>query len=532
MRIILLLLLFTTALTAQENFKSADKDQLIPLRTLLQLSEAKSQIKAVTRHASIKQLSSRFGIYQLTYSNKDEWLNEYERLSNDRRVARLQFDYNIQFRRTPNDSLYDRQLNLERMNFPSVWDSNTGGQTADGEPIVIAVLDSGFDENHPDLAASIWINQGEIPGDSIDNDNNGFIDDIHGWNFDQNLPSFPNDQHGTQVIGIMGAVGNNEIGISGTSWQSQMMLFKIGDIANIIAAYDYVIAQRQRWQDSNGQEGALIVATNASFGLEGRLCQDFPVWGEMYDLMGAAGILTAASTANRSWDVERSGDMPTSCTSDFIIGVTNLGEDDRLWRSAAWGSTSVDLAATGQGSYTTATSGRYGNFGSTSAAAPYVTGAIALLYSMPCEQLTSLIKEDPPTAARLMRQAILRSVQKKTSLENLVATEGLLDVAAARDYLLELCAASEVTELSISKIYPNPASNHFFLEFSSSDPGPYQLSFINTAGQIVRHIQLDEGTALPYSNTISTQGLPNGVYILKLSNQKDTVFEKVVIEAI
>ncbi|NJO87455.1 MAG: hypothetical protein HC821_05720 [Lewinella sp.] len=172
-------------------------------------------------------------------------------------------------------------------------------------------------------------------------------------------------------MGILGARGNNAIGIAGTSWATRLMVFRIQEISDIIAAYDYVLEQRRLWQSSGGQAGALVVATNASFGLEGRFCREFPVWGNMYEALGQAGVLSVASAANRAWNVDDFGDMPTTCTSEFLLGVANSDENDLLFRSSAWGPVSIDLAAPGQGSYTTRTNGTYG--GSVTLAQPLPT---------------------------------------------------------------------------------------------------------------------------------------------------------------
>lgn len=528
--LLLLLWLFSGALVAQQAMAPEPVNDKIPLRTLVQLNLQLKGGSLPWGKATAKLLSAGSNVYQLVYQDEAEWLTDYARLSHHPAVAALQFDYRVEFRRDPNDEFYERQPNLERMGFTEVWEDNTGGLTPEGDQIVVAILDAGFDIDHPDLAENIWVNTAEIPNDGIDNDSNGYRDDVHGWDFLMDRPEISNAQHGSQVLGIMGARGDNEIGIAGTGWNHKMMLFTISDVSDIIAAYEYIIEQRRRWQNSGGNEGALVVATNASFGLEGQYCSVFPIWGQMYDRMGEVGILTAAGTANRSWDVDEWGDMPTSCPSEYLLGVANLGEDNRLWRGSAWGSTSIDLVAAGQGSYTTTSNGLYGSFGSNSAAAPYVTGAIALLYGTPCARISMLIRQNPSVAARLMRQAILRGIEPQASITQLISTGGLLDVVGARDYLTELCAAAEVDQLTISRIYPNPARGNFQFEFGDSGLGPYQLSFIDFSGRVVRSLQLASESSLPISNTINTAGLPPGVYLLRLSNGLETSVSKVILQ--
>lgn len=530
--LIVLSFVLSGSLDAQSFTSLSAVENRIPLRTLIQLKHPEGKLKAITRAANVEMVSKQYGIYQLNYADKEVWLGDYQRLAKEPSVAAVQFDYQLKKannRNVPNDELYEQQNNLVRMKFQEVWNEHTGGFTSDGHQIVVAILDEGFDAAHPDLVNSLWSNPGELIGDGVDNDGNGYVDDLYGWDFSRDRADVRVSMHGTQVAGIIGAKGNNGIGVSGTSWDNKLMLFAIDDVTNIIKAYEYVVDQRKLWNESNGERGALVVATNASFGLEGQSCTDFPIWGAMYDRLGEVGVLTAASTANRSWDVDERGDMPTSCTSDYIIGVTNVTEENNLERGSAWGSTSVDLAANGQGSYTTILNGNYGSFGNTSAAAPYVTGAVALLYSLPCPRITSLLTDNPPAAARLVKQAILRTVDEQESLVPLIATGGVLNMAAAADYLLDVCEATAATTLTVSKIYPNPAQGTFQFEFGDPALGPYTLSFFDAAGRLVRKDQLPAESALPISNSISVANMPRGVYFLRLSNGRQSAMSKLVL---
>ncbi|MEM6772245.1 MAG: S8 family serine peptidase, partial [Bacteroidota bacterium] len=289
-------------------------------------------------------------------------------LTQAREVWAVERNQLVNFRADPNDPEYAaEQANLLRVGYDKAWDLTPGGRTMDGQEIVVAILDAGFDTRHRDLRDNLWINTADAFGDGIDNDGNGYVDDVHGWDMVNDRFTYPTDAHGTQVIGILGAKGNNGRGVAGTNWDIKMMLLSINSIADIVEAYGYILEQRQRYNLSGGTEGAFVVATNASFGVEGGTCADFPVWGSMYEALGQAGVLTAASTANRSWDVDRFGDMPTDCTTDFIIGVANLGTTDRLHTSSGFGRESIDLAAPGEGSYSTRPNSTYGSFASTSA---------------------------------------------------------------------------------------------------------------------------------------------------------------------
>ena len=152
------------------------------------------------------------------------------------------------------------------INASTAWDKHTG----DGS-VVVAVVDTGIDYTHPDLQANIWVNPGEIAGNGIDDDNNGRVDDVRGWDFANNDADPMDDDvdgHGSHVAGIIGAIGNNAVGVSGVNWNVKLMPLKVlradgnGDLVNIIAAFDYAIAARQYAIDHSF---GLVAVINASW---------------------------------------------------------------------------------------------------------------------------------------------------------------------------------------------------------------------------------------------------------------------------
>lgn len=437
----------------------------------------------------------------------------------------------LKTRTTPNDPEYaSARDNLLRTGFEQAWRLTTGGQTSDGQRIVVAILDAGFDISHPDLRNNLWRNAGEVPGDGLDNDNNGYVDDLHGWDMTMDQNSYPVSTHGTQVTGILGAQGNNRQGLAGTNWNLEMMLFSIGSVANVIEAYGYVLEQRQRYNQSGGREGAFVVATNASFGIEGETCADFPGWGVLYDELGQAGILTAASTANRSWDVDQVGDMPTDCPSDYIIGVTNLGTTDQLHTSAAFGRQSVDMAAPGEGSFTTLPNERYGSFSSTSAAAPFVTGAIALLYATPCAAFLEQVRTQPAAAALKIRDVLLESTSPNPSLAFRTATGGTLNVAEAQRLLTDACTADSAGNFKITQLYPNPAVRQLTLETNAVVfSAEAQVELYDACGRLLRQETPFRLGGTPVKLRVEVEGLPPGWYFLRLTERTRVAEAKFLI---
>lgn len=418
--------------------------------------DAKSWITAKSEITGWKPLGRTLNAYLISF---DFNLHGEEQLRRqfwlDPAVAAVQLNRYVALRARPNDTRYSDQWQLMNTgqlngvvgadhNVEPAWDITTGGVTVNGDTIVVAVLDDGIDTDHEDLVGNLWRNRDEIPNNGIDDDNNGYIDDYHGWNTsgrdagDGNVEAAENADHGTPAAGLVGAVGNNNLGVTGINWSVRLMIIKNNfnnSEAEVLEAYSYPLEQRERYDETNGAEGAYVVATSASWGRDFGQVEDSPIWCSIYDRLGAAGILNAGATANLDINVEEEGDLPTNCTSSYLIAVTNLSTFDVKWRAAGFGDKSIDLGAYGEDAFTTSIGNNYGYFGGTSAATPGVAGAIALLYSAPCAAFGQLLTADPAAAALRVREAILNGVRPNASLAGITVTGGRLDVAAALDEL-------------------------------------------------------------------------------------------------
>ncbi|MEZ4984570.1 MAG: S8 family serine peptidase [Saprospiraceae bacterium] len=372
-----------------------------------------------------------------------------------RRTAGIvaQFNHHVFLRAVPDDTVFDEQWQYQNtgqsggtpdadIDAVEAWDLATGGTTLLGDTIVVAVLDNGIDVNHVDFQRNRWYNHAEIPNNGIDDDNNGYIDDYAGWNINTDNDNISGGGHGTSVAGIIGADGNNAQGVTGVNWYVKVMTIHNNfnsTESKVLEAYSYALEQRLRYNASGGTEGAFVVATNASWGVDGGDPADAPLWCGFYDILGQAGILNCGATANDNVDVDVEGDLPTACASDYLIAVTNTNHNDEKVMSAGYGSTTIDLGAPGQGTYTLTNSSSYGTFGGTSGATPHVTGTIALLYSLNCPNLMALTQSDPGAAALLLREAILQGVDPLPALEGITATGGRLNVYNSMQYLLATC---------------------------------------------------------------------------------------------
>ncbi|MCA9973103.1 MAG: S8 family serine peptidase, partial [Anaerolineales bacterium] len=264
---------------------------------------------------------------------------------------------------------------------PEAWDITTGSHN-----VVVAVIDSGMDLTHPDLAANLWTNPGEIAANGIDDDGNGFVDDVHGWDFSSN----DNDPspagggcvgHGTHVAGTIGAVGNNGTGVAGVSWNVSIMPLK---------AFRPVL-------------GILCSASDAALlgAIQYHTLMGVPIssnsWGGggynqvTFDAIRASHALFVAAAGNSSADNDAAPHYPSSYLLDNIVAVASTDAADNLSSFSSYGATSVDLAAPGSDIYSTLPGG-YGYLSGTSMATPHVSGAAALLLAQDPNLTTNELK--------------------------------------------------------------------------------------------------------------------------------------------
>ena len=257
---------------------------------------------------------------------------------------------------------------------PEAWDIQKGNPN-----LVIGVIDTGVDYNHQDLVGNIWTNPNEIAGDGIDNDSNGYVDDIRGWDFayGDNDP-MDVDGHGTHVSGTIAGKGNNGIGVTGVAWNAKIMPLKFlddtgsGYISDAIFAIDYATSKGVKLTNNSwggggysqslydainaaGQQGALFIAAAGNDGTNNDV---YPHYPSNYDL---ANIVSVAATTR----------------NDQLVTLSNTGG----WWGSNYGLTTVDLGAPGHEIYSTTPGNTYSTYSGTSMATPHVTGAAALLWS-------------------------------------------------------------------------------------------------------------------------------------------------------
>ena len=338
-------------------------------------------------------------------------------------VAYAEPNFKLQPAAAPNDPAYNQLWGLNNtgqtggtvdadVDAPEVWDTTTGSADT-----VVAVIDEGMDVGHPDLRDNVWTNSGEIPGNQIDDDNNGYVDDRNGYDFANNDASVydpdpvsgAGDEHGTHVAGTIAAVGNNGVGITGVNWDAQVASLKFlgangGLTSDAVEAINYAVA-----------EGMDI--SNNSWGGGGRsqALQDAITRADN------AGHLFIAAAGNGGSDGvgddnDATPNYPSGYAVPNVVAVAAADDTDRLASFSNFGANSVDLAAPGVDILSTLPGNRYGRYSGTSMATPHVAGVAALIKS-----------QQPGLDDAQVKNQLLRYADPKPGLQGKIATGGRLN---------------------------------------------------------------------------------------------------------
>jgi PKD repeat protein len=396
---------------------------------------------------------------------------------------------------TPNDPHFDDQWGLQQANdrdidAPEAWDMNH-----DCNDVVVGLLDSGIDWRHPDLIDNIWQNLGEDadndghvlelisgvwqfdPGDinNTDNDGNGYKDDFIGWDFANNDNNPMDDNgHGTHCGGIIGARGNNGIGVTGVCWNVKIMALKFlgsdggGATSDATAALNYAVAKQATLTNNSwGGTGSSVALQNAIANAQ------------------THNQLFVTSSGNDSKNIDTAPFYPANYSSNNIIVVAASTPSDNLAGFSNYGQANVDVLAPGVDIYSTQLNNTYGYESGTSQATAFVTGAAALAY---CNN----------TTYTNLKNTLLSGIDTKLSMGTQCATGGRINVFKARSNANCCTAAASFTASASTNCLGN------------------LISFTNTSTNASTYQWTIDGMVQPYSNTISYYFTTGGEHTVAL----------------
>lgn len=292
----------------------------------------------------------------------------------------------------------------------TAWTNHKTG----GSDVYIGVVDQGYMYQHDDLKNNAGVNPGEIPGNGIDDDHNGYIDDVYGWNFYNNDAEIykGSDSHGTHVAGIIGAEGGNGIGVAGVVWNVKLLGTKFiegrtGNTFSAVQAIDYLIALKVKQKLNIVALCCSWGGTDKSKNLEAAIKR-----------AGKAGILIIAAAGNSAANNDKTAMYPASYKLNNIISVASINQAGGLSSFSNYGAKTVDIGAPGESIVSTYLNNTYGGMSGTSMAAPHVAGAAALYAST-----------HPGASATQIKNAILSAAIPTASLKGKCVTGGRLDIS-------------------------------------------------------------------------------------------------------
>ncbi|MBL8809581.1 MAG: S8 family serine peptidase [Planctomycetaceae bacterium] len=360
------------------------------------------------------------------------------------------------------------------------WDAGFVGS----DNVYVGIIDEGFEYSHPDLVDNAWTNPFDAP-DGIDNDGNGYIDDIHGWDFfsnDNSVYDGTGDDHGTHVAGTIGASGGNGVGVAGVNWNITMISTKFlgpngGSTSGAVQALDYLTDMKVR-------HGINIVASNNSWG-GGGFSQ------ALLDAINRAanqGILFIAAAGNSNVNNDTTASYPSNYSTvsgagyEAVVAVAAIDSAGAKASFSSYGATTVDIGAPGVSINSTLPSGTYGSYSGTSMATPHVTGAVALYAAA-----------NPGATASQIRTALLNTATPTASLNGITATGGRLNVSA-------LMGAVPTPSLAISNVTVTEGNSG-----TTAATFTVTLSMVST-GTVTVNFATSDGTAVSTSDYVSNSG--------------------------
>lgn len=353
-------------------------------------------------------------IYVLDLENpsRENVIDTIEKLKAMPNIEYAEPNYNVYEFSEPNDTYYQngKQAVLDLIGAKKLWDFDI-----DCSDVAVGVMDSGIQTNHEDLIDNIWVNTGEIVGDGIDNDGNGYIDDIYGWNCgDSNGDVSYVSNHGVHVAGIVSAVTDNSKGVASVARNAKIVSIKIFNSSGK-STLSYII------EGINYAKKNDINIINCSFGGAGWGSTSVSIVKSAIEAVPDIFFVIAAgniATSTPQPDNDQTAVYPSQLTKDLdnVISVANTTSSDELSSTSHYGATSVDIAAPGTGIYSTIPTSSYGTMSGTSMATPMVASAVAVMRAV-----------NPNISAKEIKDTLCSSSDKLSALTGKVISGGRLN---------------------------------------------------------------------------------------------------------
>lgn len=293
------------------------------------------------------------------------------------------------------------------INVLNAWDLTTGD-----DQIVVGIVDTGIDYSHPDISPNIWVNENEIPNNGIDDDNNGVIDDIHGYNaIDDSGDPMDDNDHGTHCAGTIGAAGDNGEGIVGVNWKVKLMGLKFlsgdggGSLNDALETINYALEMKKR--------GVNIRVLSNSWG-GGDYSQALH---DAIKALNKEGILFVAASGNSATNTDTYPHYPSSYQADNVLSVAAINNQDNLASFSNYGAKSVHIGAPGVDIYSTIPGNDYAFFSGTSMATPHVSGVASLM-----------LANDPSLTPKEIITRIVSTATKTKALDGKTISGGRVNV--------------------------------------------------------------------------------------------------------
>ena len=450
---------------------------------------AKKLEKVFKEEAGKNKKDLRFAtIYKVKTSKGINIKNAVEEYKKDPNVEYAQPNYRYKKDQIPNDTYYNDLWGMAKIQAPQAWDINTGSSD-----VVVAVIDTGVDYNHEDLAANMWTNVGEVPGNGIDDDGNGYIDDTKGWDFFNNdNDPFDDHSHGTHVSGTVAGVANNAKGVAGVSWNSRIMALKFLSGSGYGYSSDAAVATRYA-----ADNGAKVI--NNSWGAYGSPYEDQTLSDALDYAHDNHNVVIVNAAGNSYGDVYKA----TPANNNNVIAVAATNSADSRASFSNYGQ-KIDVAAPGVYVKSSIPGNSYANFSGTSMASPHVAGLAALLLSA-----------EPTLNNEEVRQIL------KSSIDDLGASGWDIYYGAGRINAFKTLSSSSVLKAFIDS--PAPLNVTGIIDVKGSASGAnfksYQLEYGSGSNPSSWNILTTSTT--PVENSIlhnfDTAVLSEGANTLKLT---------------